>query len=78
VCSFDKPGIGESTGNWRQVALREETKSNADIARAVEFMPAIHVAAERHDDSATISRNLLDAARGQPWASRLTFDEADD
>jgi pimeloyl-ACP methyl ester carboxylesterase len=150
VYSFDKPGIGESSGNWRHVALfdqatqaervigrvqeqpqidarrvglwghsqgawvtqivasrrpelpfaiansgpgisprdqdlygvehmlREEGKSEADIARAIEFMQAIHVAAERQDDYATVSRNLLDAARGQPWASYLTFDEADD
>src|SRR5207302_7337880 len=51
---------------------------DADIARAIEFMRAIHVAAERQDDYATVSRTLLDAARGQPWASYLTFDEADD
>jgi len=58
--------------------LREEGKSEADIARAIEFMQAIHVAARRQDDYATVSRNVLDAARGQPWASYLTIAEADD
>ena len=58
--------------------LREEGKSEVDIARAIEFMRAIHVAAERRNDYATVSRNLLDAARGQPWASYLTLDDAED
>lgn len=150
VYSFDKPGVGESTGDWRHIALfdqavqaeaviralqahpaidaarvglwghsqgawvtqivasrrldlpfaiansgpaispqeqdlygvehmlRDEGKSEADVARAVEFMKAIHAAAARRDDYTAVARDLLDAARGQPWASYLTFDGPDD
>ena len=148
--SFDKPGIGGSSGDWRQYALagrtdqalaaiallreqadidpqrigiwgqsqggwlvqmiaarlpdlafaiansgaaigvepqdrygcehtmRAEGKSEDDIARALGYLSEVHAAALRGDDYATVERQLLDAARSEPWYGYLTIDDAED
>lgn len=148
VFSFDKPGCGASTGDWREYALqgrtgqalaaldalrahaaldparigiwgqsqggwlvqilaarlpalpfaiansgaaigveaqdragcahtmRAEGKSEEDIASALAFIDAVHAAARRGEEYATVEPTLIGPARGQSWYGYLTFDEA--
>lgn len=150
VYSFDKPGIGGSSGDWRQYALagrtdqalaaiallrghneidprrvgiwgqsqggwlvqmlaarlpdlafaiansgaaigveaqdrygcehtmRAEGKSKEQITRALAFIAAVHTAALRGDDYASVERRLLEASRGEPWYGYLAIDNAED
>lgn len=150
VFSFDKPGIGGSSGDWRHYALEDRTdqalaaiallrahaaidparvgvwgqsqggwlvqmiaaclpdlafaiansgaaigveeqdrygcahtmraagKSEEQIARALTFLDAVHAAALRGDDYATVERQLLESARGESWYGYITIDDAAD
>jgi pimeloyl-ACP methyl ester carboxylesterase len=150
VLSFDKPGCGESSGDWRDYALEGRTAQaltlldwlrvhpaldparigvwghsqggwlvqqlaarlpdlacaiansgaaigveaqdragcehtmraagcdEATIARGLAFIDAVHAAARRGDDYATVEPTLLAPARDQPWYGYLTFDDAAD
>ena len=58
--------------------MRAEGKSEGDIARALAFIDAVHAAARRGDDYATVEAALLAPAHGQPWYGYLTLDDAAD
>ncbi len=58
--------------------MRAEGKSDEQIARALAFIDAVHAAALRGDDYATAERQLLEAARGEPWYGYLSIDDEDD
>ena len=58
--------------------MRAEGKAEGDIARALACMDAMQAAAFRGDDYATVERQLLDTARGEPWYGYLTIDDAED
>ena len=150
VYSFDKPGIGGSTGDWRHFALfdradqaqaaltllkahtavdsrrvgvwgqsqggwivqlvasrtddlafaitnsgpaispreqdiygvehtmRADGRSTEDVERAVVFEHALHEAATRGDDFATVSSALLHEAMSQPWSGYHALVDAED
>ncbi len=58
--------------------MRAAGKPAGDIARALAFIDAVHAAARRGDDYATVEAALLAPARGQPWYGYLTLDDAAD
>jgi pimeloyl-ACP methyl ester carboxylesterase len=58
--------------------MRAEGKSEVLIERAVAHVGALRAAAMRGDDYATVERDLLTPARGQPWADYFTIEDADD
>jgi pimeloyl-ACP methyl ester carboxylesterase len=58
--------------------MRAEGKSADHIERAVAFVNALHHAAIRGDDYATVSRALLQPALNQPWSGYHTLEDAED
>jgi len=58
--------------------MRAEGKAEDDIVRSLAFIDAVHTAARRDDDYATVEAALLAPARGQSWYGYLTFDDAAD
>lgn len=58
--------------------MRAEGKPEDQIERALMFMSAVRAAAARGDDYATVERQLLGPARGQPWNDYLTIEDAED
>jgi pimeloyl-ACP methyl ester carboxylesterase len=59
--------------------MRAEGKSEGEIASALHFIRALHMAAESGADFETVERQLLVSARAQPWYGYgLTVDDASD
>ncbi len=71
-------GVEEQDRAGCEYTMRAEGKSEEDIARALTFIDAIHAAARRGEDYATIEPTLLAPARTQSWYGYLTFDDAAD
>ncbi len=58
--------------------MRGEGESEDDIAHALALIDALHAAALRDDDYATIEASLIAPARGRPWYGYLALDDAAD
>jgi pimeloyl-ACP methyl ester carboxylesterase len=58
--------------------LRAQGQPTDHIAKAVALMNALHAAAMRGDDYATVSRELLQPAKDQPWSGYLSLEEPED
>lgn len=61
-----------------EYSMRAEGRAEAEIARALAFIDAVHAAARRGDDYATVEPTLLAPARDQSWYGYLRFDNATD
>ena len=71
-------GVEEQDRAGCEHTMRAEGKSEDEIARALAFIAAVHAAARRGDDYATVETELFAPARGQSWYGYLTFDDATD
>jgi hypothetical protein len=58
--------------------MRAEGKSEEQIERALAFINAVHAAALRGDNYASVERQLLAPARGEPWYGYLSVDDEED
>jgi hypothetical protein len=77
VIANSGPGIGVEQQDLYgcEHSMRAAGRSEDDIERALAFMNAVHAAALRGDDYATVDRQLLTPARGEPWSSYLPLDD---
>jgi pimeloyl-ACP methyl ester carboxylesterase len=57
--------------------LRAEGRSPEDVERAIVFEHALHEAATRGDDFASVSSALLHEAMGQPWSGYHALESPD-
>jgi pimeloyl-ACP methyl ester carboxylesterase len=58
--------------------MRAAGSAEDDIARALDFIRAVHAAALRGDDFASVDEQLFAPARGQAWYGYLTVDSEQD
>lgn len=74
------PGIPPHTQNQYgcEHTMRADGRPEEQIKRALAYVDAIDAAAARDDDYATVERQLLEAARGEPWYGYLAIDGAED
>lgn len=71
-------GVEEQDRYGCEHTMRAAGKTEDQIARALVFLDAVHAAALRGDDYATVERQLLEPARGEAWYGYLTIDGAED
>jgi endonuclease YncB( thermonuclease family) len=58
--------------------MRADGKAPEDIERAIAFERALHAAAARGEDYASVSRALLQPARNQAWSGYHALEDAED
>jgi hypothetical protein len=74
------PGISPEAQDLYGVehTMRADGKAPEDIERAIAFERALHAAAARGDDYASVSRALLQPARNQAWSGYHALEDAKD
>jgi pimeloyl-ACP methyl ester carboxylesterase len=71
-------GVEEQDLYGCEHTMRAEGKSEEQIERALAFINAVHAAALRGDNYASVERQLLAPARGEPWYGYLSVDDEED
>jgi len=71
-------GVEEQDRYGCEHTMRAEGKSEEQIERALAFINAVHAAALRGDDYASVERHLLEPSRSEPWYGYLAVDDAED